>query len=159
MEIMDTYYLLQEMEQVILTVPAPMSSGLLEGLSAQDRKNVLRSYLDNLDNLITASIFAAFESQLRDHVSRQFMPSSSSVPLNLASWLEESIERVRISELLDAYSGVISKAQKIRVDNIRRFRNWVAHSSQKPLPSDVKPETPLGAYPYLQGILKAIGAL
>lgn len=116
--------------------------------------------LGEFDDLAVFVMFSVFEANLRDFVLREMAPEAAQLShVALKRAVEEATQRVEEGSL---YTNVLriwtkSNADQVEmVNQIRRYRNWVAHGRRP----DKKPEAavePVGALQRLQGFLTATG--
>src|SRR5262249_23762548 len=118
------------------------------------------SVLDEFDDLAVFVMFSVFEANLRDFVVREMGPQANGIThFALRQAVDRAITNVEEGSL---YRNVLIFWNKSypneteMVNQIRRYRNWVAHGRRP----DRKPPAavePVGALERLQQFLGAIG--
>lgn len=99
--------------------------------------------LDDLDDLAILLLFSVFEATIRDlalaDVDRETAELRHPAVLSAVKNLKDSIKNGSFSKVTDAYKSrdVDLTAQ---VDQVRKFRNWVAHGRRDEPENSIDPE-------------------
>lgn len=142
-----------------------------EWLSQLERNNVLRhlepDQMENtsqrvegeLQDLAVLLLFSVFEANIRELVESQVLPEIAQLQhralKNAADELLSSIRDGSFGFLLQRLKDPLSKDLIAQVDQIRKYRNWVAHGRR----DDMKPENlvqPPETYERLKAFLALI---
>lgn len=123
-----------------------------------DGKAVLaetKAGLDPFDDIAVLVLFSVFEAEVRDHVGEEIEPQLKSIthPVLKAS-ADDAVIDVKsgsFGRLMEKYKPSVGPDLVEMVNQVRRYRNWVAHGRRGDLPSDV---TPQAAYERLSEFLK-----
>lgn len=115
------------------------------------------------DDLAVLVLFSVFEAVVRDHLKSQLAPEISRLrhpSLQRAGRdVEEAVEHGSFGRLLDAFKlDDANKNLVEQVNQVRRWRNWVAHGRRP----DMRPEAevrPRDAYERLSEFLDLLRAL
>lgn len=136
----------------------PTPPGRLAHLEADELftlGSVIQSPLDDLGVLV---LFSAFESEVRDSVLSAVTPELQSLSHPVAQEavkkLTEEIEEGSFFRLLNALKVTGDKGLIEEVNQVRKYRNWVAHGRRGDEPDRVDPKT---AYERLTRFLQMIG--
>jgi hypothetical protein len=117
-----------------------------------------RTILDDLDDLCVLLLFSVFEATIRERVLRDVeaeLPTLRHVAIKRAvTEMREGIENGSFYKVLEPYK--IDDADLVEeVNQVRRYRNWVAHGRRTDQPAAVNPTT---AYDRLKRFLGYFGA-
>jgi hypothetical protein len=116
------------------------------------------TFLDDLDDLCVLLLFSVFEATVRERVLAEVeaeLPPLRHVAIKRAlDEMKEGIEHGSFFKVLEPYKDI--DAQLIeQVNQVRRYRNWVAHGRRTEQPAAVNPAT---AYDRLKRFLERLGA-
>lgn len=101
--------------------------------------------LSALEDLAVMVMFSAFEAEFREHVSLQLLHDAELLthPLSLKVMNDalREIEKESIERTLSSFAVTNLNEDKmiLRVQDIRDFRNWVAHGKKGPSPKVIEP--------------------
>ena len=117
-----------------------------------------QTVLDDLDDLCVLLLFSVFEATIRDRVLAEVeaeLPPMRHVAIKRAlDEMKEGIEHGSFFKVLDAYKGFDANLIE-EVNQVRRYRNWVAHGPRTKAPPAVDPTT---VYDRLKRFLDHLGA-
>ncbi len=103
--------------------------------------------LNHLDDFAVLILFSAFESILRDRARSEVRKELERLVNPLATRiLDEAardLEQSSIFRVLELYKGQDANLVQ-EVNQVRRYRNWVAHGRQGSCPAEVDPESAYG---------------
>jgi hypothetical protein len=129
----------------------------LRDLQASDILKKSFAILIDLDDLCILLLFSVFEATVREHVRRDVaveLPELRHPALVTAiKSLNEAIESGSFFRVLDPYKGLDSDLME-EVNQVRRYRNWVAHGRRGEQPNAVEPRI---AYNRLRRFLDLLG--
>jgi hypothetical protein len=130
----------------------------LQELTSAEILDNSETVLDDLDDLCVLLLFSVFEAIVRDRVLADVeaeLPAFRHVAIKRAvEEMKEAIEQGSFYKVLEPYK--VSDANLIEeVNQVRRYRNWVAHGRRTQQPAVVNPST---AYDRLQRFLDHLGA-
>ena len=98
--------------------------------------------LGDLDDLCVLLLFSVFESVVRDRVLREVEAESESVHhpalRNAIESLKDSIAQGSFFRVMEAYKGADAHLVE-EVNQVRRYRNWVAHGRSGDKPTAMEP--------------------
>jgi hypothetical protein len=113
--------------------------------------------LDDLDDLCVLLLFSVFEAMMRERVLAEVeaeLPPLRHVAIKRAlDEMKEGIEHGSFFKVLEPYKAVDADLIE-QVNQVRRYRNWVAHGRRTEQPSVVDPST---AYDRLKRFLDQLG--
>jgi hypothetical protein len=126
-------------------------------LTSEEILDGSRTVLDDLDDLCVLLLFSVFEATIREQVLAEVeaeLPPLRHVTIKRAlDEMREGIEHGSFFRVLEPYkdldAGLIEE-----VNQVRRYRNWVAHGRRTEQPAAVDPTT---AYDRLKRFLDHIG--
>ncbi|MBX9582277.1 MAG: hypothetical protein K2X87_18390 [Gemmataceae bacterium] len=114
-----------------------------EWVSALERDNVLRAVggkamedgartvRDELDDLAVLVLFSVFEATVRDQIATRIKPEADDLRdptlRKAADDVLEAVTHGSFGRLLEPYKPAASGDLVERVNQVRRYRNWVAH--------------------------------
>jgi hypothetical protein len=138
-------------------------NGVLGGLEADQMDKDSRRVTKELDDLAVLVLFSVFEANVRDLVERQVRPEVDRlVHAALTKAGEEVLQRIsegsffRVLELLKSQ---IDSALIEEVNQVRRFRNWVAHGRRPLKPGEqLATVDPEAAFKRLKTFLERLSA-
>jgi hypothetical protein len=114
--------------------------------------------LEHLDDFAILILFSAFESIIREQARSEVRSARDRLPHPLVTRIldeaVEDIEQGSIFRVLDVYKGQAVDLVE-QVNQVRRYRNWVAHGRRGVKPSSVEPST---AYERLKRFLDRFAA-
>jgi hypothetical protein len=130
----------------------------LQGVESAEVLKNSRTVLDDLDDLCVLLLFSVFEATIRERVLAEVeaeLPPLRHVAIKRAlENLKEAIEQGSFFKVLEPYKG--SDANLVEeVNQVRRYRNWVAHGRRTEQPAAVDPRA---AYERLKRFLDLLGA-
>ncbi|MGC8639806.1 MAG: hypothetical protein ACP5XB_08035 [Isosphaeraceae bacterium] len=112
--------------------------------------------LDDLDDLAVLVLFSVFEATVRTHagaeVDREIAQISHVAVLEAVRDLKEAIANGSFAKVIKAYKGADVDLTE-RVNQVREFRNWVAHGRRDAPRNNV---TPSVAFERLEGYLRLL---
>jgi hypothetical protein len=112
--------------------------------------------LSAIDDLAVMVMFSALEAEFREHVSLQLLHDAETLthPFSLKVMNDalREIEKESIERTLSGFALTKMNDGKmiLRVQDIRDFRNWVAHGKKGPSPKVIEPNQ---AYQSLKRLL------
>lgn len=111
-----------------------------------------------LDDLFVLAMTASFEVSIKDYIKTQVAVAPGPYQAALQDWLDDQVESAKLYRLGGIFKPPITASLLKTVDEIRAYRNWVAHgrSATKTPPTMVTP--PL-AYSTLTTFLKSTGMI
>lgn len=99
---------------------------------------------EDLEDLAVLVLFTVFEAEVRGvaqlDAERLLRETAHPAMLSAARDLEDAIERGSFSKLTAAYQPM-DVDMTAQIDQIRDFRNWVAHGRRGPVKNLTKPES------------------
>lgn len=114
--------------------------------------------LNDLDDLCVLLLFSVFEAIIRERVLAEVeaeLPPLRHVAIKRAiDEMKESIEHGSFFKVLEPYKDLDSNLIE-EVNQVRRYRNWVAHGRRREQPAAVNPTI---AYDRLKRFLDLLGA-
>jgi hypothetical protein len=114
--------------------------------------------LDDLDDLCVLLLFSVFEATIRERVLAEVeaeLPPLRHVAIKRAlDEMKEGIEHGSFFKVLEPYKDLDANLTE-QVNQVRRYRNWVAHGRRTEQPAAVNPTT---AYDRLKRFLAQLGA-
>ncbi|HZT80677.1 MAG TPA: hypothetical protein VFA26_10660 [Gemmataceae bacterium] len=137
-------------------LPWEGSLGRDERLKSLDRGEIRansQAVLEDLDDLCVLLLFSVFEANIRSRVLAEIeieVPGLRHVALRHAvATLREAIQYGSFFRILEPYKPLDANLIE-KVNQVRRYRNWVAHGRRGPQPPAVSPQS---AYMRLQQFL------
>jgi hypothetical protein len=116
----------------------------LQKLTAAEIQEKSRSVLGDLDDLCVLLLFSVFESTVRARVltdvERDLLPFRHAAVRHAIAALKEAIENGSFFKVLEPYKEVDADLIE-KVNQVRRYRNWVAHGRRGEPPNAVDPRT------------------
>jgi len=114
-------------------------------MEAADLEQLAKRVLEDLDDLAVLLIFSVFEAQVRDLALEGLEEITPTIPEHpvLVKAIDEARERIEhgsFFRLTESY-GAGHIDLRTQVDQIRRFRNWVAHGRRGQAAQNVTPES------------------
>jgi hypothetical protein len=129
----------------------------LKELASSEVLNDSQTVLDDLDDLCVLLLFSVFEATIREQVLAEVMaelPPLRHVAIKRAiDEMKESIEHGSFFKVLEPYKDFDANLIE-EVNQVRRYRNWVAHGRRTEQPAVVNPTT---AYDRLNRFLEQVG--
>jgi DnaJ-domain-containing protein 1 len=130
----------------------------LKELASAEILNDSQTVLDDLDDLCVLLLFSVFEATIRERVLAEVeaeLPQLRHVTIRRAlDKMKEGIEQGSFFKVLEPYK-VLDADLIEQVNQVRRYRNWVAHGRRMEQPAVVNPMT---AYDRLKRFLDLLGA-
>lgn len=113
--------------------------------------------LEHLDDFAVLVLFSVFESAVRDHVVSDIEGEKSQIKhallIQIVDDAVEEIEHGSFYGLLEVFKAQSADVVE-EVNQVRRYRNWVAHGRRTARPNAVDPET---AFVRLKKFLDSFG--
>jgi hypothetical protein len=117
-----------------------------------------KTILDDLDDLCVLLLFSVFEATIRERVLADVeaeLPPLHHVAIRRAlDQMKEGIEHGSFFKVLEPFKDFDANLTE-EVNQVRRYRNWVAHGRRTEQPAAV---TPITAYERLKRFLDHFGA-
>ena len=130
----------------------------LNQLTAEEILSGSQRVLEDLDDFCVLLLFSVFEAKIRQRVLEEVeaeLPSSRHVIIKRAlDDMREGIEQGSFFRVLEPYKDRDPDLVEL-VNQVRRYRNWVAHGRRTEQPESVDPAT---AYQRLNRFLDLLGA-
>ncbi len=123
-------------------------------LEPQDITLPTRNALDHLDDLAIVVMFSVFEATVRENLLEQIKPESVTLQhQSLREAVEDLADRIRLGSFGNVLAPFRAHEPGLteEVDQVRKYRNWVAHGKRKAVPNAV---TPAVAYDRLTRFLE-----
>jgi hypothetical protein len=119
-----------------------------------------RLVTDEQDDLAILVLFSVFEANVRDHLKKQLLPAIGRLEhptlARAGNDVLEDIEHGSFGRLLEPFKLEDKDKDLVeQVNQIRRYRNWVAHGRRDEMYPDVIVR-PLNAYERLTEFLKLV---
>jgi hypothetical protein len=116
----------------------------LKELTAAEVCDGSRTVLDDLDDLCVLLLFSVFEAAIRERVLAEVdaeLPAPRHAAIKRAlDEMREGIEHGSFYKVLEPYK--VGDADLVEaVNQVRRYRNWVAHGRRTDQPAAVNPST------------------
>lgn len=132
---------------------------VLRGLKSAETDAGAQRVLSELDDLAVLVLFSVFESNVRDWAETQIKPEADALrhPLLVKAKADvlDLIAEGSFFRILESYKSVADHDLVEQVNQIRRYRNWVAHGRR----TDRKPDAHVGprqAYDRLKALTTAL---
>ena len=129
---------------------------LLEASQVEEKSHAV---LDDLDDLCVLLLFSVFEATVRERVLADMadeLPTFRHPALVQAiKALNDTVEHGSFYRVLDAYKGLDANLIE-ELNQVRRYRNWVAHGRRGMQPDSVTPDD---AYERLKRFLDRLSGL
>ena len=130
-------------------------------LEARDIIDESKTSLEPIDDLAIVVLFSVFESRVRDHLLERIKPHAAVIrdPI-LIDAAEDAIRGVGEGSFFSRVLEPLKKQQDLPadlvtlVDQVRDYRNWVAHGRREVPTNNVTPQM---AYERLSKFLEALG--
>jgi hypothetical protein len=130
----------------------------LNELTAAEVRDGSQTVLEDLDDLCVLLLFSVFEATIRERVLAEVkaeLPPLRHVAIKRAlDEMKEGIEHGSFFKVLEPYKDVDANLTE-EVNQVRRYRNWVAHGRRTDQPAAVNPAA---AYDRLKRFLDRLGA-
>jgi hypothetical protein len=130
----------------------------LKQLTSAEILGFSQTVLDDLDDLCVLLLFSVFESKIRERVlaevEAEFPPLRHVTIKHAFEEMKEGIEQGSFFRVLEPYKEINANLIE-EVNQVRRYRNWVAHGRRTEQPAAVNPTT---AYERLKRFLDLLGA-
>lgn len=130
----------------------------LKDLTSAEIFDSSQTVLNDLDDLCMLLLFSVFEATIRERVLAEV---EAELPLlrhviikRTLNEMKESIEQGSFFKVLEPYKDFDANLIE-EVNQVRRYRNWVAHGRRTEQPASVNPTT---AYDRLKRFLDLLGA-
>lgn len=132
-------------------------------LESSDIVNETATSLEPIDDLAIVVLFSAFESHVRDFLVKQISPETAGLSHPILK--EAAADALQGVEQGSFYRRVLFPLKKqesvsadlvTQIDQIRDYRNWVAHGRRK-RNTDITSVTPQMTYERLNQFLAALG--
>jgi hypothetical protein len=129
----------------------------LKELTSAEVLGDVQTVLDDLDDLCVLLLFSVFEAAIRERVLAEVeaeLPPLRHVAIKRAlDEMKEGIEHGSFFKVLEPYKDLDANLIE-QVNQVRRYRNWVAHGRRTEQPAAVNPTT---AYDRLKRFLDHLG--
>lgn len=126
----------------------------LRELASSEVLNDSQTVLDDLDDLCVLLLFSVFEATIRERILAEIeaeLPPLRHVAIKRAlDEMKEDIEQGSFFKVLEPYKDFDANLVE-QVNQVRRYRNWVAHGRRTQQPAVVNPTT---AYERLKRFLE-----
>jgi hypothetical protein len=130
----------------------------LNELTAAEILSGSQTVLDDLDDLCVLLLFSVFEATIRERVLTEVeveLPLLRHVAIKRAlDEMKDGIEHGSFFKVLEPYKDLDDKLIE-EINQVRRYRNWVAHGRRTEQPAAVNPTT---AYDRLKRFLDQLAA-
>jgi hypothetical protein len=130
----------------------------LKGLASAEILDDSQAVLDDLGNLCVLLLFSVFEATIRERVLAEVeaeLPPVHHVAITRAvAEMKDGIEHGSFFKVLEPYKDLDANLVE-EVNQVRRYRNWVAHGRHTAQPPAVDPTM---AYDRLKRFLGYLGA-
>ncbi|MGH7169879.1 MAG: hypothetical protein ACRELG_06355 [Gemmataceae bacterium] len=130
----------------------------LRDLTASEVLNDSQTVLDDLDDLCVLLLFSVFEAAIRERVlvevEAELPPLRHMAIKRALDEMKEGIEHGSFFRVLEPYKDLDADLIE-QVNQVRRYRNWVAHGRRSEQPAAVNPTT---AYDRLKRFLTLFDA-
>jgi hypothetical protein len=135
-EVLTTYNVINESLEMIKTLaPKPIDPAIVEktfakGKSAAEIGTTIDRQRKEFNDVMVASLFAAFERELRQaflNAVNTDWSAHSPTMLNIKGISTDAIERWAILDMVAALRDVVDGDLRGKVKEIYAYRNWVAH--------------------------------
>ena len=130
----------------------------LKDLTSSETLNDSQTVLEDLDDLCVLLLFSVFEATIRERVLAEVdaeLPPLRHVAIKRAlDEMRDGIEHGSFFRVLEPYKEFDDDLVE-QVNQVRRYRNWVAHGRRTAQPAAVSPAT---AYDRLKRFLDHLGA-
>jgi hypothetical protein len=129
----------------------------LKDLASAEILDYSKTVMDDLDDLCVLLLFSVFEATIRERVLAEIeaeLPTLRHVAIKRAfNAMKEGIEHGSFYKVLEPYKDIDPELTE-EVNQVRRYRNWVAHGRRTLQPAAVNPTT---AYDRLKRFLAQLG--
>ena len=130
----------------------------LKDLTSEEIHESSQTVLDDLDDLCVLLLFSVFEATIRERVlaevEAELPPLHHATIKRALDEMKEGIEHGSFFKVLEPYKAFDANLIE-EVNQVRRYRNWVAHGRRTEQPAVVNPGT---AYDRLKRFLDHLGA-
>jgi hypothetical protein len=100
--------------------------------------------LEHFDDIAVLVLFSVFEAEVRSQVLGDIRAECDSLQhpslLHAAAEAQTAIAEGSFFRVLEPYKGRATPELVEEVNQVRRYRNWVAHGRRSTRPSDIRPE-------------------
>lgn len=103
--------------------------------------------LGHLDDLAIVVMFSVFEATVRENILAQIKPEAATLQHeSLKKAAKELAEEIRMGSFFHVLAPFRAQEPGLteEVDQVREYRNWVAHGKRKAVPNVVTPEVAYG---------------
>jgi hypothetical protein len=111
--------------------------------TAAQLSDMARTILDDLDDLAVLVLFSVFEATVRSQagadVDREITRISHVAVLEAVKELKDAIANGSFAKVTRAFKGMDADLTE-RVNQVRKFRNWVAHGRRDAPENNVRPD-------------------
>jgi hypothetical protein len=116
----------------------------LKRLTSADILTDSKAVLDDLGDLCVLLLFSIFEATVRDRVradvEKELSPPKHVTVKRALEEMKEGIEQGSFFRVLEPYKNLDTDLTE-EVNQVRRYRNWVAHGRRTEQPAVVSPRT------------------
>jgi hypothetical protein len=139
-EVLTTYNVINDSMEMIKTLaPKPIDPVIVEktfakGKSATEIGTTIDRQRNEFNDVMVASLFAAFERELRQaflNAVNTDWSAHSPTMLNIRGITTDAIERWAILDMIAALRDVVGDNLRGEVKEIYAYRNWVAHGKNR----------------------------
>lgn len=99
--------------------------------------------LKPFDDIAVLVLFSVFEAEVRDHIGEEIEPLAEAIqhPVLKAAANEVvgDVENGSFGRLMEKYKPSVGPNLVEMVNQVRRYRNWVAHGRRGEMPPEVNP--------------------
>jgi hypothetical protein len=137
--------------------------GVLKAVEVNHLTSVAETVLPEHDDLAVLVLFSVFEANVRDHLKKQLEPEVARLThpslVKAGSDVLDDVAHGSFGRLLEPFKLEDKDKDLIeQVNQVRRYRNWVAHGRRAEMNPGVVVR-PLDAYERLSEFLKLVQAL
>lgn len=116
--------------------------------------------LEPFDDIAVLVLFSVFEAEVRGLIGEEIEPLVEAIHHPVlriaANEAVSDVENGSFGRLMEKYRAPVGADLVEMVNQVRRYRNWVAHGRRGPLPADVNPRV---AYERLSEFLKRLRSM
>jgi hypothetical protein len=124
----------------------PLAKTEFDGLNAQDADARIDAAQEQLDDQTVLALYAAFESELRDHLIAQSVHlkthatnPNATFAAALADEYESWCDDWKMNRVAKLFEPTVGTTLVAQVGQIRAYRHWVAHGKRRNKPAQTAP--------------------
>ena len=120
-------------------------------------RDLARRVEEDLDDLVVLLLFSVFEADVRQKTLDEVMREPPPRHLVLKKAVDDAKETVKhgsFGRLTESYKA-LDPAVRTQVDQVRHYRNWVAHGRREQVTNNVDPQTALARLEQFLALLAA----